>query len=343
MNIPIHIIQNYIFQNFQKCRFSSGSKEINAICSICGDSKKYPGKKRRFNYNLMKNVWHCFNCDAKGQDFISLVAAVEKIPYQKAKQKFGNYVFQNPDMLFSKSKKIVQDKITKKSIDYRKFLNEDCFPITKLVKSVVLKSLRTRAINEVRKRGIEILDYPFYICYRGSYNRRLIIPFFKKDKVIYFQGRSLSDKIFPKYKNSSESKEQIILFEDSFHPDKDIFVFEGFWEALIFEKYLNLNGTTCLGKEVSQVFFKTLLDKTSKNIIFCFDNDEAGKNAIKNVIYNFREYQSRIKFFLLKGDIKDICNLWSLSKNVEKLKFFIEQNTFSFYNTKVRIQINNNE
>ena len=93
------------------------------------------------------------------------------------------------------------------------------------------------AIEELNRRRIDHRKYPFMLCLntkdisRAKWHGRLIIPFFRNDDLIFYQGQSLVNAT-PKYLNASHEdlkRSKIlsnydVIFEKS---DDPIYVVEG--------------------------------------------------------------------------------------------------------------------
>ena len=59
------------------------------------------------------------------------------------------------------------------------------------------------AIEYLKQRGISLSDHQFMMVNNGHYEGRLIIPYYFRGNVIYWQGRALDESIQPKYKKSN--------------------------------------------------------------------------------------------------------------------------------------------
>jgi len=346
-HLPKNIIINYIFSKFKRAKVIKDGQEVHAECAICGDSKRKPGKKKRFHYNLETNVWHCFNCDASGKGLVSLVSETEKISYSDALKKF-KYFFLN-NINFKKNNNSKKEN-NKSNFDTEFFLKDCCFRITDKVVSIVKNKLKNRAIKELEKRNVSVNSYPFFICYKTyennqkekfDFSNRLIIPYFNKNKVEYIQGLRLSKNTLPKYKNAPLPKQDVILNKDNIHPEKKLFVFEGFWEALILDHYCNLNATTSLGADISKNLLKKYLELTNKKIVLCFDNDERGRLALLKSIKEFKEFQKRLDFLVWKQNhkVKDLGKIWEKKPNPNIIRKFLEKNCHSLLETKVLLSL----
>jgi len=123
----------------------------------------------------------------------------------------------------------------------------------------------------------------FYDRFRG----RLMFPIHNfKGQVIAFGGRSIDEDNQPKYLNSpetplfSKSKELYGLFHARKYSRsvEHIIVVEGYMDVVSLHQHGVTNAVASLGTATTPQHID-ILSKTSNNIVFCFDGDNAGKNA----------------------------------------------------------------
>jgi len=125
---------------------------------------------------------------------------------------------------------------------------------------------------------------------KGYYDRfrgRLMFPIHNfKGQVIAFGGRSIDEDNQPKYLNSpetplfSKSKELYGLFHARKYSRsiEHIIVVEGYMDVVSLHQHGVTNAVASLGTATTPQHID-ILSKTSNNIVFCFDGDNAGKNA----------------------------------------------------------------
>ena len=123
----------------------------------------------------------------------------------------------------------------------------------------------------------------YYDRFRG----RLMFPIHNfKGQVIAFGGRSIDEDNQPKYLNSpetplfSKSKELYGLFHARKYSRsvEHIIVVEGYMDVVSLHQHGVTNAVASLGTATTPQHID-ILSKTSNNIVFCFDGDNAGKNA----------------------------------------------------------------
>ena len=120
------------------------------------------------------------------------------------------------------------------------------------------------------------------------YRHRLIFPIENRSgKIIGFGGRALSDEQKPKYLNSPEtvlfqkSKELYGLYQIINNPNvskEKIIVVEGYMDVLALAQFGVPNVVATLGTATTTYHIQ-LLSKYTKEVVFCFDGDNAGRQA----------------------------------------------------------------
>ena len=95
---------------------------------------------------------------------------------------------------------------------------------------------------------------------------RVIIPVYKNNKLVYYQGRDLTGKAIKKYESPGDSKDRVIygfdrLFTDH---DKPLYVTEGVFDAML------VNGVAIMGNKLSDAH-TAWLNKTSRTKVFIPD------------------------------------------------------------------------
>jgi DNA primase len=119
------------------------------------------------------------------------------------------------------------------------------------------------------------------------YRQRIIFPIHdRQGRMIGFGGRALSADQKPKYLNSPET----IIFQKNrelygLHqvlqrniPLTSIVIVEGYMDVIALAQYGILNAVATLGTATSTYHIQ-LLNKHTKQLVFCFDGDAAGKQA----------------------------------------------------------------
>ncbi len=110
-------------------------------------------------------------------------------------------------------------------------------------------------------RGMKVTDYPFYLSKGGTlpqekaWKGRLIIPIYKDGKLIFYQGRDLTEQKNNKYLNvGTSTKDNIIYGYDQLqkHTDDPLYIVEGFFDAYA------INGVAVFGNNLSDTQIKII-------------------------------------------------------------------------------------
>jgi len=237
--------------------------------------------KRHMSINMETGLWQCFKTGNTG-NFIKLYSIVEGISYKSAESKL---LFQG---LESGRLDIWEDSIidppiyekTHHELETKDFIpvNIDSYDTNNNLVLKAWKFLMDRKLFNMK----EYEEEPYYVAQEGRYRGRLIIPFKDYDgDIFFFQARSLTHGIAPKYLNPSSEKglkSSNILYPFDFEREH-LCICEGPSDAIS----LNLNGlnSTCtVGSTISDVQMQTLREFEGR-IILAYDNDKAGERGIE--------------------------------------------------------------
>jgi hypothetical protein len=266
--LPSSVIKEYLLAKFPENRIFGEEFTTNSIFS--SDDKFH------LSINVVTGLWQDFKSQERG-NFPQLVAAVEEIPYSQAVTYLRSKLFDSPEHLFDVStlrvtnqKSVRANTVSKIFSTFKKF-DPSNIDGGSLTERLARKFIETRKLEK----------FEFYIAPTGRYANRMIIPYSYDDdgKPFYFQARNLS-VMGIKYLNPSREmtgmKSSEILFP--FKDDCDyIFITEGPLDAIS----LQINGinATCTQGSHLSVTQADMLKK--KQIIFAYDNDEAGKEGVR--------------------------------------------------------------
>jgi 5S rRNA maturation endonuclease (ribonuclease M5) len=123
-------------------------------------------------------------------------------------------------------------------------------------------------------------------------NRRLIIPFYWKDKIVGWTGRAIDDGVLPKYMTNTPGHflfNNVNMYKDR----KYIILVEGQFDSIA------IDGVATQGAKISEQQAYWLKD-TGKHIIVLPDRDEAGQKLIDLALQHdwmvsFPEWDSDVK------------------------------------------------
>lgn len=337
--IDLQFLSQFMLQNFEQTQVKDNGTHFLARCLLCGDSKKNQ-YKRRFNLNWNNGVpgWHCWNCGRHG-NFIEIYSIVKGLSYDDAKKEIFKYNKDTVTRQMNEYKKRPKPK-EKKRIDRNDFnwIKNKCYSLDSEDIGILGKKYIQELKSFYESRKISKM-YKIYICYSGKYKGRIIIPIFDENKsIIYFQARRIPNTdIVPKYNNPVFSKELCILNRHKFDKSKSIIVHEGLIDAFM----VGNQGTSCLGKEISEELISTLLKLTDKDVIIALDNDSEAYDALGRFMKN-NKYSTKVKYFLYSkefrghDDINSICKASDTQINVYEL---ITQNSVSYSTAYTKLSI----
>jgi hypothetical protein len=329
-----------MLQNFEQTKVSNNGTHFLARCLLCGDSKKNPYKKR-FNLNWNNGVpgWHCWNCGRHG-NFIEIYSIVKGLSYDDAKKEVYKYSKETVTRQMNEYRKRPKPR-EKVIIDKDNFnwIRHICFDLDSEEVGILGKRYvqELKAFYESRKISRR---YKIYICYSGKYKGRIIIPIFDEDKnIVYFQARRIpKSDIVPKYDNPIAPKELCILNKHLFDRSKSIIIHEGLIDAFM----VGDQSTSCLGKEINDIFLKELLKLTDKKIIICLDNDSEAYQALGRFMKKNR-YSRKVKYFLypkefqVYNDINEIV----IKKSLHNINIYdmIANNAVEYSTALIKLKI----
>lgn len=127
--------------------------------------------------------------------------------------------------------------------------------------------------------GRQMDPLKFYFSLDPQHLRRVIIPFWRDQKLIYWQSRAIDRPIKPRYRNCSASKDAIIYGYDKLftYSEDPLFVSEGAFDAE------SVDGICILGSSLNAAKIE-VLHKTRRRIIFVIDRDSNGGDLGDEVI-----------------------------------------------------------
>lgn len=133
------------------------------------------------------------------------------------------------------------------------------------------------ARHYLESRALKVTDFDWYITDETAYIGRLLIPYFFRDRIIYWQGRSLDDEfIEPRYKNPIVEKHNIFFNMDEIYryTTNPLFVTEGPLDAIS----IGRNAVALAGSALTD-FKRAELRKAAKRrrVIFVIDKNMNGK------------------------------------------------------------------
>lgn len=172
------------------------------------------------------------------------------------------------------------------------------------------------ARDYLNKRQLYPENYTYFVTDHESAAGRIIIPYYFREKIIYWQGRSLDDELIsPRYKNPVVEKDNIIFNMDELfrHTSEPLFVTEGPLDALS----IGSSAVALAGSTLTEFRFRELL-KAARNrkVIFVIDKNKNGYKLGQRVLNQDAEWY--VSCFPESIDdandaLKKLGHLWLLS------------------------------
>lgn len=283
-------------------------KDYRAACPF------HQGKNKNFGVSSDKQFYHCFKCDASG-NVVKFVQEFDNLDFPEAieiiAQETGMPVIYDTSNTTKTKQNVNQpyyDLIAQTNVFYQQQLKNH------LAKERVIAYIKGRKISGVIAKRFELgfappgwdnllknfqnevenLQKIGLIIEKEETNKiydrfrdRLLFPIHnRKGQTIGFGGRVLNNEDKPKYLNSPETPifhkqyELYGLYQARKYSKKleRILVVEGYMDVVSLHQQEITNVVATLGTATSEHHLKTLT-QTTKNIVFCFDGDTAGKKA----------------------------------------------------------------
>lgn len=279
------------------------STAFNFKCNVCGDSKTNKFKKR--GYILKKDPWiyYCHNCQ------VSITALTWlKTYYPSNYHSIRSEIYKNdPNRVKNKSYDNIKTEKEADPIEEEKEIIKHFIPIVKNMEA--LQYCLDRKIPE------EVYSKWFF-CKDGKFKNRIIIPFYNRNKVYYYQGRALYSYMIPKYKSRKGSKYNSIYNYYNVNRDLMVNILEGPIDSIFVENSIGLTGLKINDSHIT--------DFPKKR--FLFDNDKDGIEKTNKLIAT-GQYCFSWKVFLLdypcNGNVKDVNDF--ILKNELGIKFLTNE------------------
>ena len=291
-------------------------------------------KTPSFSVSEEKGFYHCFGCGEHG-DIISFTMKSENIDFKTAiselanmagikmpelkqktpeqKQAEENYIkitesaaqiYQ--DLLYTETGKVALDYIKKRgfSDEMIKKYRIGYAPKNNIISS---KFANTKVDKLVATGLVRVGDYGPYDFFRD----KLMFPIFNAHgQIVAFSGRSL-DGSEPKYINTTDTelfhKRQTIFgfnfARDAIHRQNRSIVVEGQIDAIQMQNHGFPETVAPLGTALTEDHV-AILCKSNRNIVFCFDGDNAGQKAAMRactLVLPFLRDNSDVRFAFVSG------------------------------------------
>ena len=290
-----------------------------------------------FNVNNEKGLFYCFGCKAGG-NIITFTKKYKNFTFNEAVNYISEYtgvkLLNNTFLNKDKNNQLNQTEIkilkacndffrecylkNKKASDYlKKRVSDDVintFQVGFCPEHQILENFLKKNNffeNDYQKLDLFIKNKKGEIF--GRFSNRITFPIFDYDeKIVGFGGRTINNSKI-KYINSQESqffKKSNILFGlkqnlDFIRAKKEIFLVEGYLDVIKLHEFQIKNSVSSLGTTLSENQLKKLWYYTDIPFV-CFDGDQAGVNAAKNIAIKSLSFLipgKSLKFIILPNNL----------------------------------------
>lgn len=247
-------------------------------CPLCNDYKDRGG----FKFEGDTIIYSCFNCGVKSV-FEEFSGDLSK-HFRRILNSFGiedseissvvNTSFFNKKD--SEEKTITLSKLTKVNTTTPTVkLPEKSFPLGHPEFLEYQEKLITYLIN----RKVDLDKYKFFFSLEPRFKDRIIIPFYRQGKIIYWQARHIDSAEKKRYDNAPVGREAVMFNFDQLnrYTDAPLFITEGVFDAMM------VDGISILGSKMSEAKIE-LLAKTHRRIVFVIDKDPNGRHLAESVL-----------------------------------------------------------
>ena len=271
MDIETLIRNNVSFEITGKTGFN------NLKCPLCNDHKPRLGIK--FDANVIGA--NCFNCGF-GAKYNSLDGKLSK-NFRKLLIALGiddteiSAVVNSSFFVEKKEEKITLTALSKVNTSTPTVkLPEKSFQIGNCIEFI---DCQIKLAEYLEARKVDVNKFPFFFSLEDRFIDRVIIPFYRNGKLIYWQARSINPHEKKRYDNAPVGREAVLFNFDalSTYSAEPLFVTEGVFDAMMF------NGIATCGSKLSAAQIE-LLHKSNRKLIFVIDKDENGKHLAKKVL-----------------------------------------------------------
>ena len=347
----------------EKVNLSKNGSNYKGLCPF--HNEKTPS----FNVSATKQFYHCFGCGASG-DAIKFLMEHDHLTFIEALSKLAQYAnLELPENTKKNDASYNLFLINKKA---SKFFSESLFSNTKALDYLSDRNIDKKMIEEFNiglsndnwddltklfaknKETNSGLEAGLLIKSNNKvydrFRNRIMFPIRNTTgNYIGFGGRIYNSDESAKYINSPETKlfhksyELYGLYESKKYINKEnqVLVVEGYTDVIGLHNADIKNCVATLGTAFTKYHFKKIIRYT-KNIVFCFDGDTAGKTAawkaINNCLSELKDDIQLYFIFLPEGKDPDSYiqnekdNFLNLIKNAKPLSKCIVDNLKSNLN-----------
>lgn len=286
---------------------------LKGDCPLCA-------KNQKFGVNILQNRTNCFACGVHLKP-LDLIIELEGLKTRNEVLLLLN-TFQDVDFLENRVEELIQKPVS---------LPPD-FKLLIFGNNLVGKSARkfmSRRGFDIKELSLQGIGY----CSKGDYRFRIIIPFYQKGKLIYFNARQFID-IGAKFKNPpielfGIGKSLLIYNVDALWVYNKIYIVESATNALT----LGPKAIGMGGKKLSAYQISMILKSPCKYVIILLDPD-AWLEAINLALRLCNHKQVKLIKLPPEKDVNDIGKKATL-KLIKETPY---SKYYDFYKMKIDYQ-----
>lgn len=286
-------------------RISKSRDVFRFQCPLCGDSKKSRTKVRG-NYYRSTGTYYCFNC-GESRSGLYIIADLGDIDINEVKKEYLQ------SLMSGQIKPIATNIFVEK-----KTFNQD-FEVPDNWIDIPRLELQKFILN---RKILEAKGCPKN--WRFYYNKdtdRIVIPWIKNDKIVYYQERAIRDWQYEKYRFPKDYKKDIFGLDTIDINWKYIFFQEGAFDSIFIPNAIAIGGIFPNNdqlKELEQL-------KIDQELVWFPDNPWVDESSKKKIIKYSKKYPSQ-KIYMWDKSIT--------AKDVNELVLAINDVDFFFNNKK---------
>lgn len=240
------------------------------LCKKCHDHGR-KGLRAGFKFEDDSVAYHCFNCGAKPKHDphqeklskisknMSEVLTAFGVPEEELEKLSFDF--------FVEEKEGTQAVVEKKppiNLEPASLAFAPEMEVYRLTPEII----ESDKVAEIAKyyledRNIDPFNYPFYLSNHKKWKYRVIIPIYKEEKLIFYQGRDLLDKRKKKYLNPPVPRNRVFYGYDQItkYNTDPLYIVEGFFDARV------INGVACFCNVLSEEQIQILRQSPRPKVI----------------------------------------------------------------------------
>ncbi len=308
-------------------------KGYKGLCPFHNDSSP------SFMIEPTKKIAKCMSC-GEGGNPINFLKKIKNIPFEEAAYELASKAGVKVNISFKKnagpdyskyyqitdisqkfySRNLLSTKSGQVAIDYlhKRGINDETIKMFGIGLSSANSDVLYNVLKESKILELDMIDLGLVKAKENSYydmfTRRIIFPIYDEfSHVLGFSGRLYlenEDKNQPKYVNSPETvifKKGLVLFNlnnaiNDIRRTKRVILYEGFMDVIASFRS-GLKESVCSMGTALTINQANLIRKYAKEVIICYDGDNAGVNASVKAIKILKQANLDVKMVMLPNDI----------------------------------------